>query len=49
MVRLGPSDLEVFPVCLRGNVFGWTELDLTADELRDLAETSAQPASSSPA
>src|SRR5579862_444678 len=24
MARLGRSDLEVFPVCLGGNVFGWT-------------------------
>jgi len=24
MVRLGRSDLDVFPVCLGGNVFGWT-------------------------
>jgi len=24
MVRLGRSDLDVFPLCLGGNVFGWT-------------------------
>jgi aryl-alcohol dehydrogenase-like predicted oxidoreductase len=24
MVRLGRSDLDVFPICLGGNVFGWT-------------------------
>lgn len=24
MVRLGHTDLEVFPLCLGGNVFGWT-------------------------
>lgn len=24
MVRLGRTDLEVFPICLGGNVFGWT-------------------------
>jgi aryl-alcohol dehydrogenase-like predicted oxidoreductase len=24
VVRLGRSDLEVFPICLGGNVFGWT-------------------------
>ncbi|HTP20232.1 MAG TPA: aldo/keto reductase [Solirubrobacteraceae bacterium] len=32
MVRLGPSDLEVFPLCLGGNVFGWT-----ADERQSFA------------
>jgi aryl-alcohol dehydrogenase-like predicted oxidoreductase len=24
MVSLGRTDLDVFPVCLGGNVFGWT-------------------------
>src|SRR3954467_10283679 len=24
MARLGRTDLDVFPLCLRGNVFGWT-------------------------
>jgi aryl-alcohol dehydrogenase-like predicted oxidoreductase len=24
MVSLGRSDLDVFPICLGGNVFGWT-------------------------
>ena len=24
MPRLGRSDLDVFPLCLGGNVFGWT-------------------------
>lgn len=32
MVRLGRSDLDVFPVCLGGNVFGWT-----ADERQSFA------------
>jgi aryl-alcohol dehydrogenase-like predicted oxidoreductase len=32
MVRLGRSDLEVFRLCLGGNVFGWT-----ADELQSFA------------
>ncbi len=32
MVRLGRSDLEVFPLCLGGNVFGWT-----ADERQSFA------------
>jgi aryl-alcohol dehydrogenase-like predicted oxidoreductase len=32
MVKLGRSDLEVFPVCLGGNVFGWT-----ADEAQSFA------------
>jgi aryl-alcohol dehydrogenase-like predicted oxidoreductase len=32
MVRLGRSDLEVFPLCLGGNVFGWT-----ADEQQSFA------------
>jgi aryl-alcohol dehydrogenase-like predicted oxidoreductase len=32
MVQLGRSDLEVFPVCLGGNVFGWT-----ADERQSFA------------
>ena len=24
MKRIGHTDLEVFPLCLGGNVFGWT-------------------------
>ena len=32
MVRLGRSDLDVFPMCLGGNVFGWT-----ADERQSFA------------
>jgi aryl-alcohol dehydrogenase-like predicted oxidoreductase len=32
VARLGPSDLDVFPVCLGGNVFGWT-----ADEPQSFA------------
>ena len=24
MTRIGTSDLDVFPLCLGGNVFGWT-------------------------
>ncbi len=32
MVRLGRSDLEVFPLCLGGNVFSWT-----ADERQSFA------------
>jgi aryl-alcohol dehydrogenase-like predicted oxidoreductase len=31
VIRLGHSDLEVFPICLGGNVFGWT-----ADERQSL-------------
>ena len=32
MNRLGGSDLQVFPLCLGGNVFGWT-----ADEAQSFA------------
>jgi aryl-alcohol dehydrogenase (NADP+) len=32
MVKLGPTSLEVFPLCLGGNVFGWT-----ADEASSVA------------
>jgi aryl-alcohol dehydrogenase-like predicted oxidoreductase len=39
MVRLGPSDLEVFPLCLGGNVFGWT-----ADEPQSFAVLDAYAA-----
>lgn len=35
MVRLGPSDLEVFPVCLGGNVFGWTADEQHSFEVLD--------------
>jgi aryl-alcohol dehydrogenase-like predicted oxidoreductase len=24
MARIGRTDLDVFPLCLGGNVFGWT-------------------------
>jgi aryl-alcohol dehydrogenase-like predicted oxidoreductase len=36
---LGPSDLEVFPLCLGGNVFGWT-----ADEAQSFAVLDAYAA-----
>lgn len=39
MVRLGRSDLEVFPLCLGGNVFGWT-----ADEPQSFAVLDAYAA-----
>src|SRR4051812_32863338 len=32
MTRIGSSDLDVFPLCLGGNVFGWT-----ADEAASFA------------
>jgi aryl-alcohol dehydrogenase-like predicted oxidoreductase len=32
MNRIGGTDLEVFPLCLGGNVFGWT-----ADEAASFA------------
>jgi aryl-alcohol dehydrogenase-like predicted oxidoreductase len=35
MARLGKSDLEVFPVCFGGNVFGWTADEATSYELLD--------------
>jgi aryl-alcohol dehydrogenase-like predicted oxidoreductase len=35
MARLGKSDLEVFPVCLGGNVFSWTADEAASYELLD--------------
>src|ERR671927_285757 len=32
---LGSSDLEVFPLCLGGNVFGWTADEATSFEVLD--------------
>jgi aryl-alcohol dehydrogenase-like predicted oxidoreductase len=34
-VRLGRSDLEVFPLCLGGNVFGWTADEAQSFEVLD--------------
>lgn len=39
VVRLGRSDLDVFPLCLGGNVFGWT-----ADEAQSFAVLDAYAA-----
>ena len=39
MTRLGSSDLDVFPLCLGGNVFGWT-----ADEADSFAVLDAYAA-----
>ncbi|MFC8518615.1 aldo/keto reductase [Streptomyces sp. NPDC057257] len=33
--KLGSSDLEVFPLCLGGNVFGWTADEATSFEVLD--------------
>ena len=30
MVRLAATDLAVFPICLGGNVFGWTADEQTS-------------------
>src|SRR3954465_3078476 len=38
MARLGRTDLDVFPLCLGGNVFGWT-----ADEPQSFAVLDAYP------
>ena len=35
MVKLGRSDLEVFPLCLGGNVFGWTADEAASFEVLD--------------
>jgi aryl-alcohol dehydrogenase-like predicted oxidoreductase len=35
MTRLGRTDLEVFPLCLGGNVFGWTADDKESREVLD--------------
>src|SRR4051794_39489133 len=47
MARLGHTDLDVFPLCLGGNVFGWTAdeeqsfavLDVYADAGGDFIDT----------
>ncbi len=33
--RIGSSDLEVFPLCLGGNVFGWTADEATSHAVLD--------------
>jgi aryl-alcohol dehydrogenase-like predicted oxidoreductase len=35
MLSLGRTDLDVFPVCLGGNVFGWTADELQSREVLD--------------
>lgn len=35
VVKLGRSDLEVFPLCLGGNVFGWTADEAASFEVLD--------------
>ena len=35
MIRLGSSDLTVHPLCLGGNVFGWTADEATSFEILD--------------
>jgi aryl-alcohol dehydrogenase-like predicted oxidoreductase len=35
MTRLGTSDLDVFPLCLGGNVFGWTSDERQSFEVLD--------------
>ena len=35
MARLGRTDLDVFPLCLGGNVFGWTADEATSHKLLD--------------
>lgn len=35
MMRLGSTDLDVFPLCLGGNVFGWTADEATSFEILD--------------
>jgi len=35
MTRLGSTDLDVFPLCLGGNVFGWTADDATSFAILD--------------
>ena len=39
MARLGSTDLDVFPLCLGGNVFGWT-----SDETQSFAVLDAYAA-----
>ena len=35
MTRLGRTDLDVFPLCLGGNVFGWTADEAQSYEVLD--------------
>ena len=35
MMRLGSTELDVFPLCLGGNVFGWTADEATSFEILD--------------
>jgi aryl-alcohol dehydrogenase-like predicted oxidoreductase len=35
MNRIGSTDLEVFPLCLGGNVFGWTADEAASFRLLD--------------
>jgi aryl-alcohol dehydrogenase (NADP+) len=35
LISLGPTELEVFPVCLGGNVFGWTAGEAASFEVLD--------------
>ena len=35
MNRIGRTDLEVFPLCLGGNVFGWTAGEATSFAVLD--------------
>src|ERR1700733_13467246 len=35
MTRLGSTDLDVFPLCLGGNVFGWPADDATSFAILD--------------
>ena len=35
MIRLGKSDLDVYPLCLGGNVFGWTANEAESFEVLD--------------
>src|SRR5690349_7382714 len=34
-IRLGQTDLDVFPLCLGGNVFGWTADEAASQEILD--------------
>ncbi|MFZ4487578.1 MAG: aldo/keto reductase, partial [Candidatus Nanopelagicales bacterium] len=35
MIRLGSSDLRVHPLCLGGNVFGWTADEASSFDVLD--------------
>jgi aryl-alcohol dehydrogenase-like predicted oxidoreductase len=35
MVKLGTTELDVFPICLGGNVFGWTADEQTSFQVLD--------------